>query len=228
MGKKKGASNDTFIVYEHTTGHPYLIDKETGTMGKVPLNVTKDGVAALKDEHGFYREEVKLECRRLYMAGVRLDTIAERTGVPFHRISAWAYDNGGRGAPNGWCKQRKEVWAEVKLRNEERYTIIERSALKRVEEYLKSEASRITSPQDFAVFASGLERITKAVVGTKATPAVKNPTQINVFANATPLTPEESRRLIENDPIRKLAAAKSEAQVNAIITDVEVIEPNDG
>lgn len=212
----------TFVAYDHVSGVPYLVDPSTGVVAPIDLNLP-EGKEGLKNESGHYRAEVRNECRRLYMAGVSLTDISERTGVPATSLENWAYQKHNPSKyDSSWAAERKIMLAEARQMNEERYAIVERGALNRVQEYLNSPKSEITNPTEFVIFASGVEKLSKALAAPKAAERAPAPMQqLNI--NVNPLTPAEARVILQNDPIKRIAEARTKEQANIVLEDATII-----
>lgn len=213
MSKEK--ESPTFVAYNHVTGVPHLVDKESRTLAPIPLNLP-EGKEALKNESGYYRTEVKQEAKRLYLSGLTLAEIVERLGVPVDTVNNWVYKR------DGWVQEKRRLIAEARQKNEEVYAAVERQALSRVEEYLKSPLSEIKDAQMFSQFASGVDKLSKAVT-PKATPQERSPSATQVNVNVTPLTPAEARTFIENDPIKRIAQARTREEASQALVDAEVV-----
>ena len=209
------------VAYNHVTGQPYLVDPVAGTC--VAINVSlPEGADALKDERGHYRHEVKMEAKRLYMTGMTRPEVAERMSIPVNTIHKWVagvtHDEG-----IGWAAERRKMLEDVRLRNAEVYGDLERKALGKVEAYLDDPQAQIMTPADFAIFASGVEKLNKSL-GTAAkiaeARAAASATQVNVNVggNTAPLTPTEMRQVLENDPIKRIAQARTREEASVVAT----------
>ena len=221
---QKSDPHSTFVAYDHTTGQPYLIDKSTGRIALIDLNLP-EGKEALKGENGRYRTEIKNECKRLFMAGVKGKEIEERTGVPVKALANWAYNSSGnRDYKKCWMYDREQALKEAKQHNVEIYALIEKNAMDRVTDFLNEKGSKITNTREFVAFTQAIQNLSRSINGNlqanvKEKPA--NATQVNVYNQVTPLTPEESRSILENDPIRRIAEATTKGQASQVLEDIE-------
>lgn len=213
--------NETFVAYNHVNGQALLVDKNAGTAAPIDTSLP-EGKDSLKNASGRYRTEVKQECHRLYMAGVSLKEIHRRTGVPISALENWAYAKHAldRYEELAWNHSRKLMMQEAKEINIQKYAIVEKKALKRVDEYL--ERAHIETPEDFQKIAGGIASLSKALQGTTKAPAEKAQTAVTV--NVNPLTPAEARRILENDPIKRIAEAQTREEANQVLVDAEVVE----
>lgn len=195
--KEEKKEDGKLVVYDKFKGGAYLLDPATKELTPIELKdgYGLSGVDELKTSKGYYRKEVLEECKRLYFSNYTPREIEEKTGVKLtvihNRINRTDY------AEKPWAVQKKEHYEALNKANQDKYISVERVALERLQEFLESKRSHISDAKEFKEFSEGLSKVLGRGIGQGS-----KPTNINIMNNITPLTPEEARKVLENDPIR--------------------------
>ena len=195
--KQDNKDPNLLVAYHHRTGESFLVNPQTGAT--TPTIKNEEGLAErdqLKGPNGQYRPEVKAECKRLYMLGVSIPTIAERMSMGYRAIERWAYD-----PKKGWLAERKKRFQKMEEENESLYVKCEQKALERILDFLDSHKAKIQNNRDFREFSQAVTRIIRSP-DSDAKGGGRTQINIGVQQNMKPLSLEEAKNIIANDPIK--------------------------
>lgn len=194
------ANNNENIFYD-PTGTPYYVDEASGKVYPIK-NTLKE---AMKTPTGKWNKAIRAQARALYFQDYSLTAISAETKVPLSTISKWVYGREeDKSDPKCFYNQKKRVLEELVAQNEARVHSVNQGVLKKMEEYVAAEGVRITNVQEFKAFAESFSKMNSVVDKGKDTTAQ----QTNIYMQ--PYSVEESRSILESDPILTLTANSDE------------------